>query len=112
MQIEVEKNDTAIIITPAMQAIDASMAGEFKEFSHKLIRPEYSLYILDMKNLSFIDSTGLGSLISIQKNITEGQRFVLCNILETVFNIIKLTKLDTYFTIRPSVASAMQVQAE
>lgn len=112
MQIEVEKNDTAITITPKMQAIEASMAAEFKEFIHKLISPEYSLYILDMKNLLFIDSTGLGSLISIQKNITEGQRFVLCNISEPVLNIIKLTRLDKYFTIRPSVASAMRMAAE
>lgn len=112
MQIDVEKNDKAIIITPRMHVIDAAIAGEFKEFSHKLISPEYSLYILDMKNLSFIDSTGLGSLISIQKNISGGQRFVLCNIPETVLNIIKLTKLDTYFTIHPSVASAMQMDAE
>ncbi len=112
MQIDVEKNDKAIIITPKMPAIDAVMAGEFKEFSHKLINPEYSMYILDMKNLTFIDSTGLGVLISIQKNITEDQRFVLCNIPETVFNIIKLTRLDGYFTIRPSVASAMQVDVE
>lgn len=112
MQIDIEKKDKAVILTPKMQSIDAVTADQFKEFCQKLFSPEYSMYILDMKNLRFIDSAGLGSLISIQKNLNDGQKFVLCNITEPISNIMQLTRLDKFFTICPSVSSAMRMDVE
>jgi anti-sigma B factor antagonist len=112
MQIDVEKTEKAIIFTPRMQSIDAVVADEFKAYIIGLVAPEFKLVILNMKDVTFIDSTGLGKIIAILKSTHADQRLVLCNIVETVHGIIKLTKLDNFFTIRPSVTSAMQLVEE
>lgn len=59
--------------------------------------------IIDMKDTSYLDSSGIGALVAGQKKIKlKGGKFALLNIKEEVLNVLKLATLDQFFTIYES----------
>lgn len=56
--------------------------------------------IIDFDEVNFIDSTGLGILVSIHKrSIEQDVQLILRNVSPKVFDIFELTMLDEVFTI-------------
>jgi len=56
--------------------------------------------IVDMKNVNYMDSSGIGALVAGQKKMkAHNGRFGLLNIHEDVLNILKLATLDRFFKI-------------
>jgi anti-sigma B factor antagonist len=57
--------------------------------------------VLDLSQVTFMDSTGLGALIAI-RNASGAAKdtLVLANPSEQVQRVLELTKLDTVFTVR------------
>ncbi len=57
-------------------------------------------YILDMGEVSYLDSSGLGMLVYIKKEIShEKGDLKIINIQSQVFNVFKLTRLDEFFNL-------------
>ena len=57
-------------------------------------------YILDMKKTSYMDSSGLGMLVYIKKELHKtGNALKIINLSNNVFNVFKMTKLDAYFEL-------------
>lgn len=55
--------------------------------------------IIDMSPITFIDSSGLGALVSVKKNIPENYNVELINTSDFVQKVLRLTKMDRVFTI-------------
>lgn len=56
--------------------------------------------VIDFSQVNFIDSTGLGVLVSIHKrSIEQGVQLILRNISPKVYDIFEITMLDEVFTI-------------
>jgi anti-sigma B factor antagonist len=55
-------------------------------------------YVLDMNGVGYLDSSGLGMLVYLKKEIGkhEGELKII-NLHEPVMNVFKLTKLDDFF---------------
>src|SRR5262245_39113334 len=57
-------------------------------------------FVIDFANASYIDSAGLGVLVSLSKKIRENRgRLLLENLNEDLRTLFELTKLDTLFEI-------------
>lgn len=57
-------------------------------------------YILDLGEVTYLDSSGLGMLVHIKKEIThEEGNLKIINIQSQVFNVFKLTRLDEFFDL-------------
>ena len=72
MSIDIKlKNDTDADFWEVLVAgeLDVSTADEFKEYLHKLIDKGIKNIRLNLENLDYIDSTGLGVIIGILKRI-------------------------------------------
>ncbi|PTN35626.1 STAS domain-containing protein [Desulfonatronum sp. SC1] len=108
MQIDVEYGEKTIVLTPKIPTIDAIIADTFKKNILEMLDKKNKIIVLDMSNVKFIDSRGLGSLIYLLKNVHQDQKLVLCSIDENVYNIIKLTKFDKIFSIYSSKSAALQ----
>ena len=64
--------------------------------------------ILDMSDTKFIDSIGLGALVSILKQTAQkDMKIVLCSLSPQVRQIFELTRLYRLFDIYESVDAAM-----
>lgn len=65
-------------------------------------------FVMDFTDSSYIDSTGLGSLVSLSRKIREaGGRLRLTGLNEDLQTLFELTKLDTVFEIADTRAAAM-----
>ena len=65
-------------------------------------------FVMDFAESSYIDSTGLGSLVSLSRKIREaGGRLRLAGLNEDLRTLFELTKLDTVFEIADTRAAAM-----
>ena len=66
-------------------------------------------FVVDFANTGYIDSSGLGVLVSLSKKIREqGGELRLAGLNEDLRTLFELTKLDTLFVIADSRDEALQ----
>jgi anti-anti-sigma factor len=104
-------NETVLISTP--QNIFNPEARKLKEDFQQLCQDDesFSKIIIDMANTEFMDSSGIGALVSClkvlrQKDIQsvkpEPTELVLWSVNPQVLSILKMTKLASIFNIEPA----------
>lgn len=97
------KNEALIGSVTNTDRIISANAAEIKSQINKLISKPNVKLILDLKNIKFIDSTGIGTLISALKTARQNDStFQLTGVQKDVFNLLSLMKLDKVFDILPS----------
>ena len=65
-------------------------------------------FLIDFAGTAYIDSSGLGALVSISKKIREqGGELRLAELNEDLRSLFELTKLDTLFAIAESRSEAL-----
>ncbi len=65
--------------------------------------------VLDLRNLSYIDSIGIGSIVSVfRKCSSVGKRLVLVATEGNVLDVLKMTRLDKLIDIFKSVSEAIR----
>ena len=65
-------------------------------------------FLIDFENTGYIDSSGLGVLVSLSKKIREqGGELRLANLNDDLRTLFELTKLDTLFQIADSRDEAL-----
>ncbi|MCT4542746.1 MAG: STAS domain-containing protein [Vallitalea sp.] len=86
-----------IIISKDFSVDDAT---EFREKVYQLINNGERYFVLDFSKCEFVDSTGLGVLVSIHKKCLElNGRLLLSKINKEVMRLFNLTRLDQVFEI-------------
>ncbi len=65
-------------------------------------------FLIDFSRTGYIDSSGLGALVSISKKVREqGGELRLCGLNEDLRSLFELTKLDTLFAIADTAEQAL-----
>lgn len=106
MEVTVTVEDVVAII--AMDGhLDALSAPHAKEAFREYGTGAYHA-VVDLAKVSFIDSSGLASLISGLKTFrAAGKQFRLAGVQPNVRQVLTLTMLDRAFDITPDVRSAV-----
>ena len=89
------------------ERLDASVAGEFRDAVVKVAADGTEQLVLDLAVVSFVDSTGLGAMVSGLKALPQGGAMVLCNVGETVAALLHLTRMDKVLAVHPDRAAAL-----
>lgn len=81
--------------------IDLYNVGDLKRSVFEIIdEGEVQSLVIDMANVGYIDSSGVGALVAAQKKMkTSGGKFGLLALTEDVLNILRLATLDQFFKI-------------
>jgi anti-sigma B factor antagonist len=66
--------------------------------------PELPFVVVDLSNVGFIDSTGMGALVAFHKRIHNEVRIV---VTEHIKKVMKLTALDQVFSLFDTVREAV-----
>ena len=87
--------------------LDASNVREFRDAVQSLMQ-EHTRVVLDMAGVKFVDSSGLGALISClrQANGRKGD-FRLCEMSRTVRALFELMRMHRVFTIHETRSDAV-----
>ncbi len=65
-----------------------------------LSRSPAEVLLLDLSNIKFIDSAGLGALVKVLKATeSRGKRLMLCGLKNQVAMLLQLTRMNTLFEI-------------
>ncbi len=80
--------------------VDLYNVSELKKALFSITDGSVKSVIVDMKNVNYMDSSGIGALVAGQKKMrAHNGSFALMNIAEDVLNILKLATLDKFFKI-------------
>ena len=102
-----ETGDVTTAILPG-RTLDASNAREFKATASSLVRPNVKL-VLDMANLEFVDSTGLGALVScLRQAHADNGEIKLCRLTKPVRALFELVRMHRVFEIFNSSEEAVR----
>ena len=102
MKISHAIDNNVLVLTPCVKFIDSSNVKEFKKETVDLIN-KVKIYklVFNLENVTFIDSMGLGSLISILKMTKNEQGDVriasVCNTVKVILELIRLNKIIKIF---------------
>lgn len=107
MMIESRTEDDLLVLKLHERRIDASTAIAFKTKLFGFLRDGYFNIILNLADVSFVDSSGLGVLVSALKEVSPQGEIKLCEVRDGVRSIFELTRLDTVFDIHRSEKGAI-----
>jgi len=80
--------------------VDLYNVSELKKALFSVTDGTYSSVVVDLKDVNYMDSSGIGALVAGQKKMrAHNGKFALINIHDYVLNILKLATLDRFFTI-------------
>lgn len=112
MNIEEKKEGAVLTAKPLEKRIDASSATLFKGLVIDIINRGNFLIVLDLSEVDFIDSSGLGAIVSIFKTIGNRGDLALCNAQGAVMSLFKLTRMNKVFQIFTSEDEAVSFLAK
>ena len=95
-----------LLLSFEISRLDAANAIEFRDVSSRMVGDEFNNVLLDMADLQFVDSSGLGALLGLRKRLSDRGKIVLCNLQPAVAKIFGLTGLDRIFKVYTSREAA------
>ncbi len=100
MKLNLEKLTACTVLYIQEERIDAHNSGELKEAILHLIEQGEINIIVQLEQVKFIDSSGLGALLSGHKNaVAKSGKLALTNMQQQVLSMFELTRLDRVFEI-------------
>lgn len=107
MQLTTQTRPTVLSVLVLEDRIDASSAIQFKEQMRGLAETSHPRVVLDLAQVKFLDSSGLGAIVAVRKLLGPDRVLELSSLTPTVEKVFRLTRMDTIFTIHPSHEAAV-----
>ena len=106
--------NNAIIIEPQEKTLDARTSKDFRREIQELLE-QHKHVVLDLSALTFIDSSGLGVLLSCLRQLTgNGGDLKLCSLtpqVRAVFQLVRMHRLFDVYNTRDEAAQAFNLQS-
>ena len=112
MELKIRKNKEVYIVDITGE-MDLYNSYKLKELVAKMLERSVKGIILNMEEVEYIDSSGIGALIYISSTLKkQNVRLFITNIHGSVKKVIELTKLMGFFPITNSLEEALQKLAD
>lgn len=109
MNIITEEKTGVLIMSLKEERLDAHNSGDLKAILLDMFQKGHKNILIDLKDVRFIDSSGLGALVSGFKNAISNQGGLKLAGLQTqVKSMFELTRLHRVFEIFPSTTEALE----
>ena len=90
-------------------SLDADSVAGFKKLAYDLVNDGSTRFVIDCTNLSFIDSMGLGVLISLLRRVRQREGDVkVASLTDEVKTIFEITRLHRLFDVCSDSNSALK----
>ncbi len=108
MELASTERNGDIIVRVDEQRIDAAVAVNFKDSMRAYCLGQHPRIILNLEKVEFVDSSGLGAIVAILKEVGEDKSLVLAALNPSVEKVFRLTRMDSVFQIYPGVEDAFE----
>jgi len=107
MRFETKTEEHLRIVSVQDPRIDAAVAIEFKDAMRVETDSGPDLVVLDLSQVDFIDSSGLGAIVAAMKNMGTTRKLALAGLTPNVERVFKLTRMDSVFSVFPTLEGAL-----
>ncbi|PLX74775.1 MAG: anti-anti-sigma factor [Desulfuromonas sp.] len=108
MNINIEEKAATVLIEIKEERLDAHNSSELKTQILALFDEGKNNLVIDLQDVRFVDSSGLGSLVSGFKNASaRNGNLKLCGLQPQVKSMFDLTRLHRVFEIFPGAEEAL-----
>ena len=95
-------------VVDAQGDVDMQSSPKMREELRKLVAQKPSLIVVNLKDVSYIDSSGLATLVEcLQSSRKIDARMVLTGVGETIKDIFELSGLNRVFDIKKNEGEAL-----
>jgi len=109
MKMSVRTEEDVCIVSVQESRIDAASALDFKEDVRRHTQGAPERVVLDLTQVEFIDSSGLGAIVATMKHLSPERKLVLAGLTPAVEKVFQLTRMDSVFSIHLTLDAALQV---
>lgn len=106
MNLTYTQHDTVGVIHIADTRLDASIAIQFKE-TFRTLTADGGDVILDLSDVAFLDSSGLGAIVAVFKALGSERHMALAGLQPPVEKVMMLTRMNAVFAIFPTLDVAL-----
>lgn len=107
MDLQAQDFGTIAVLSVQNPRIDAASAIRFKDLVRERTPQGAERVVLDLSRVGFIDSSGLGAIVSVMKLLAPRAKLELSGMGATVAKVFSLTRMDQVFTIHECVSDAV-----
>jgi anti-sigma B factor antagonist len=107
MQYAEEQAGGVLVLEITEPRLEASNAPDLRELLIGRIENGTHQIVLDLKNVTFMDSSALGALIGAIKKMGPLGTLALAGASGPVLQLLKLTRMDKVFQLFPSATAAL-----
>lgn len=100
------ENKTCTIAIQKVDKLDAQSAPELRSYIVNIINNGSENIIIDLSNISFMDSSALGAIVSIMKVLGGNGKLILVGVHGIVLDLFKLTRMDNVLNLYNDIESA------
>ena len=111
MNITEELQGEIMVLRVGETRLDAARAPALREELLRLIDAGHSQIVLDLSATDFLDSSGLGALVSAVKRMGSKGTLAIAGANGAVARLFTLTRMDRVFALHPSVDAAVTQMA-
>jgi len=94
MEVVMQEYGDIVSFKPNVSRLDASQAVEFKDNLLQQVTVGKIRLLLNLSEVTFIDSSGLGAIISALRRVGVKGDVKLCCVADQVMEMLRLTRLD------------------
>jgi anti-sigma B factor antagonist len=97
-----------LVVKPLEKRLDAYLSADFKSGMISRIGSGNTRIVLDLSQVEFVDSSGLGAIISVLKTLGDTGELALSGMRPNVMSLCRLTRMDRVFQIFGSEQEAVK----
>lgn len=92
--------NSAVQIIEPEGILDGTKTADFQHQIEQGVDRGVHVILVDFRNVTFMDSSGLGALVKALKTVKAADvHLFLCSVNEQIAMLFELTSMDNYFTI-------------
>lgn len=109
MSFPIDETDEGTVVLTVGKALDFRNAAAFKQACQEKIADDVRHFILDFSDTGILDSTGLGAIFSVYRQVNpSGGKVVFASVSRPVQVVVQLTRTYKVFNQYGTVDEARQ----
>ncbi len=108
MNFSIENKDGFVIFTLKSKALDSENSAKLKAELLIICQPDIKGLILDVSDVEYIDSSGLGALLLAHRQLKENGTYIsLVGVQDVVKSMLSISQLTDLFKLTDTIEEAI-----